>query len=237
MSHKTESKDDWENHFRWNKGLILRVLLLTVILKHPVDTGHTFCPQLFQTCDVFECSQALWCHFIIFSFAKRICFLDAWMAFKGHQFNAKFGWRAFPAKHKFAAFPLNFQFSSILLIYKSAMLELLISAFHGLMAIHFLKAYDNSYSKMNREHKYKDKDEYQKISTPKKIPLEMIWNGEKLKKNLANNYFLPEMAKNWSTHFLSRMKVQSRGPFWNNLFVFFLLFNLRWAQLCVSLVV
>ena len=26
--------------------------------------------------------------------------------------------------------------------------------------IHFLKAYDNSYSKMNREHKYKDKDEY-----------------------------------------------------------------------------
>ena len=26
--------------------------------------------------------------------------------------------------------------------------------------IHFLKAYDNSYSKMNWEHKYKDKDEY-----------------------------------------------------------------------------
>ena len=25
--------------------------------------------------------------------------------------------------------------------------------------IHFLKAYDNSYSKMNKEHKYKDKDE------------------------------------------------------------------------------
>ena len=25
--------------------------------------------------------------------------------------------------------------------------------------IHFLKAYDNSYSKTNREHKYKDKDE------------------------------------------------------------------------------
>ena len=39
-------------------------------------------------------------------------------------------------------------------------MELLISAFHGLMAIHFLKAYDNSYSKMNREHKYTDKDEY-----------------------------------------------------------------------------
>ena len=26
--------------------------------------------------------------------------------------------------------------------------------------IPFLKAYDNSYSKMNKEHKYKDKDEY-----------------------------------------------------------------------------
>ena len=26
--------------------------------------------------------------------------------------------------------------------------------------IHFLKNYDNSYLKMNREHKYKDKDEY-----------------------------------------------------------------------------
>ena len=26
--------------------------------------------------------------------------------------------------------------------------------------IHFPKAYDNSYSKTNREHKYKDKDEY-----------------------------------------------------------------------------
>ena len=26
--------------------------------------------------------------------------------------------------------------------------------------IHFLNAYDNSYSKMNKEHKYKDKDEY-----------------------------------------------------------------------------
>ena len=49
---------------------------------------------------------------------------------------------------------------------------------------------------MNREHKYKDKDEYQKISTPKKIPLEMIWNVGKLKKNLANNYFLPEMVWN-----------------------------------------
>ena len=45
-----------------------------------------------------------------------------------------------------------------------------------------------------------------------------------------------EMAKNWSNHFLSRIKVQSRGPFWNNLFLFFLLFNLRWAQLYVSLV-
>ena len=26
--------------------------------------------------------------------------------------------------------------------------------------IHFLKAYDNSYSKMKKEHKYKDEDEY-----------------------------------------------------------------------------
>ena len=31
---------------------------------------------------------------------------------------------------------------------------------HTPKPIHFLKAYDNSYSKMNREHKYKDKDEY-----------------------------------------------------------------------------
>ena len=29
-----------------------------------------------------------------------------------------------------------------------------------LKPIHFLKAYDSSYSKMNKEHKYKDKDEY-----------------------------------------------------------------------------
>ena len=31
---------------------------------------------------------------------------------------------------------------------------------HTPKPIHFLKAYDNSYSKMNKEHKYKDKDEY-----------------------------------------------------------------------------
>ena len=31
---------------------------------------------------------------------------------------------------------------------------------HTPKPIHFLKAYDNSYSKMNIEHKYKDKDEY-----------------------------------------------------------------------------
>ena len=43
-------------------------------------------------------------------------------------------------------------------------------------------------------------------------------------------------VKNWSNHFLSRIKVQSRGPFWNNLFLFFLLFNLRWAVMYVSLV-
>ena len=44
------------------------------------------------------------------------------------------------------------------------------------------------------------------------------------------------MAKKLSNHFLSRIKVESRRPFWNNLFLFFLLFNLRWAQLYVSLV-
>ena len=43
-----------------------------------------------------------------------------------------------------------------------------------------------------------------------------------------------EMAKNWSNHFLSRIKVQSRGPFWNNLVLIFLLLNLRSAQLYVS---
>ena len=36
MSRKIEPRNDWENHFKWNKGLIVRVLLLTVILKHPV---------------------------------------------------------------------------------------------------------------------------------------------------------------------------------------------------------
>ena len=46
----------------------------------------------------------------------------------------------------------------------------------------------------------------------------MIWNGEKI------------------GHFLSRIKVQSRGPCGDNLFLFSLLFNLRWAQLYVSLV-
>ena len=45
-----------------------------------------------------------------------------------------------------------------------------------------------------------------------------------------------EMAKNLSYHFLSWIRVQSRGPFWDNLFLFFLLLNLRWAQLYVSLV-
>ena len=45
------------------------------------------------------------------------------------------------------------------------------------------------------------------------------------------------MLKNWSNHFLSWIKVQSRGPFWDNLFLFFLLFNLRSAQLRVSLVI
>ena len=61
------------------------------------------------------------------------------------------------------------------LIFMRFLDKLLISAVHGLMVtsspppillapdpkpIHFRKAYDNSYSKMNKEHKYKDKDEY-----------------------------------------------------------------------------
>ena len=44
-----------------------------------------------------------------------------------------------------------------------------------------------------------------------------LWQGRGGgdKKNLAENYFHPEMVRNgqnWSIHFLSRMKVQSRGP-------------------------
>ena len=49
-------------------------------------------------------------------------------------------------------------------------------------------------------------------------------------KILAKNIFFQkwsEMVKNWSNHFLSRIKAQSRGPFWDNLFLFLLLFNLR----------
>ena len=59
--------------------------------------------------------------------------------------------------------------------------------------IHFLRAYDDSCSKMNKEHKYKDKDEYKdndkdsplspqapSYVSNKKNPLEMIWNGDKL---------------------------------------------------------
>ena len=36
MSRKIKSRNDWENQCKWNKGLILHILLLTVILKHPV---------------------------------------------------------------------------------------------------------------------------------------------------------------------------------------------------------
>ena len=39
MSSKVEFKNDWENHYKRNKGLIVRVLLKTVILKHPVYPG------------------------------------------------------------------------------------------------------------------------------------------------------------------------------------------------------
>ena len=47
---------------------------------------------------------------------------------------------------------------------------------------------------------------------------------------------LSEMAKKLVKSLFSRIKAQSRGPFWDNSFLFFLLFNLRWAQLYVSLV-
>ena len=48
---------------------------------------------------------------------------------------------------------------------------------------------------------------------------EMVLSGEKLVKSL-----------------LSRINVQSRGPFLDNLFWFFMLLNMRWAQLYVSLI-
>ena len=35
--------------------------------------------------------------------------------------------------------------------------------------MHFLKAYDNSYSKMNKEHKYKNKDEYKENDKDKDL--------------------------------------------------------------------
>ena len=38
---------------------------------------------------------------------------------------------------------------------------------HALKPIHFLNAYDNSYSKMTKEHKYKDKDDYKDIDKDK----------------------------------------------------------------------
>ena len=44
------------------------------------------------------------------------------------------------------------------------------------------------------------------------------------------------MARKLVKSLFSRIKAQSRGPFWDNSFLFFLLFNLRWAQLYVSLV-
>ena len=45
-----------------------------------------------------------------------------------------------------------------------------------------------------------------------------------------------EMARKLVKSLFSRIKAQSRRPFWDNSFLFFLLFNLRWAQLYVSLV-
>ena len=40
MSHKIGSRNDPENQFQWNKGLIVRILLLTFFLKDPV---HIMC--------------------------------------------------------------------------------------------------------------------------------------------------------------------------------------------------
>ena len=46
MSRKIEPRNDWENHFKWNKGVILRVLLLTVILRHPVYLPSALEPSI-----------------------------------------------------------------------------------------------------------------------------------------------------------------------------------------------
>ena len=55
--------------------------------------------------------------------------------------------------------------------------------------IHFLKAYDISYSKMNKENKYKDKDEYKyKYSPPSPLPLPR--EGGEVKK-ISPKEFLP----------------------------------------------
>ena len=51
-----------------------------------------------------------------------------------------------------------------------------------LKPIHFLKAYDDSYSKMNREHKYKDKDEYKDNDKDK--------DAERLNESLTVCYIL-----------------------------------------------
>ena len=55
--------------------------------------------------------------------------------------------------------------------------------------IHFLKAYDNSYSKTNREHKYKDKDEYKDNDKDK--------DTEKVPENPTYGTFLKSW---WLTH-------------------------------------
>ena len=58
------------------------------------------------------------------------------------------------------------------------------------------------------------------------------WGDQKKK----FSHKLSEMGKKLVKSLFSRIKAQSRGPFWGDLFLFFLLFNLRWAQLYVSLV-
>ena len=83
---------------------------------------------------------------------------------------------------------------------------------------------------------------------------EMVWNGKKIgritsmtpwfpllgreggeKKNLAKNISSSKNRLKWRENW-SNLFCQSHWPFWNNLFLFFLLFNPRWAQLYISLV-
>ena len=70
-------------------------------------------------------------------------------------------------------------------------------------------------------------------------PLVVLGWGRGLNNFLAKNCFFPEMVWN-GEKVVKSLFVKDQGsilrPFWDNLFLFFLLFNLRWAQLYVSLV-